>query len=253
MDVEMLDVSSGAPQISASSRFCASCKKPMPNDALYKSCELCLTKKREYQRRRATERKKQIMAIKDVVGMKRKAEDVVLDANAKKKRVRQILREVQVTDSVQDPVVSKGVSGTFVVQTASDLYKLVKAQPKLVKACHSIISVESIDHQKRTKLVSKDLLSFAGLRFDRFENIFNGIHLPGTYTRIFKCKCQSKEPSKEQEPLKRRASDLSSWVVSSKSKSPEGPCSGRITVVAEDDNSHPLGIPGQKVTVTVNH
>ncbi|KAK0442525.1 uncharacterized protein EV420DRAFT_1578444 [Desarmillaria tabescens] len=251
MDIEML----GAPQISASSRFCASCKKPMPNDALYKSCEPCLTKKREYQGRCATERKKQIMAIREVVGIKRKTEDVVLDANAKKKRVRQILWEVQVTESVQDTRVAPFAHANASVTNANakftlpDFYKLIKAQPKLVNACHSIISIASINDQKRTKLVSKDLLSFAELKFDRFENVFNGTHLPGTYRRIFKCKCQSKE----QKPLKRRASDLSSWVVSSKSKLPEGPCSGRITVVTEDDNSHPLGIPGRKVTVTVNH
>ncbi|SJL13254.1 uncharacterized protein ARMOST_16693 [Armillaria ostoyae] len=250
MDIEMLDISSDAPQISTGSRYCASCKKPMPDDAIYKSCSPCLAKKREYQRR-ASQRKKERMGIAEIVGLKRKAEDEVLGASAKKKRVRQILREVQVSESRE--TTPKASGGAFVVQTASDLYKLIKAQPKLVDACHSVISVSSINHQKRTKLVSKDLLSFAGLKFDRSENIFNGKHPPGTYTRIFKCKCQLKESSQEQEPLKRRTSDLSSWVVSSKSKSSEGPCSGRITVVAEDDNSHPLGISGQKITVTVMH
>ncbi|KAK0479200.1 hypothetical protein IW261DRAFT_1593772 [Armillaria novae-zelandiae] len=250
MDTEMLDISSDAPQISTGGRYCASCKKPMSDDVIYKSCSPCLAKKREYQRR-AIQRKKERMGLVENAGMKRKAEDEVLDAKTKKKRVRQILREVQVSESRE--TTTKASGGAIVVQTASDLYKLIKDQPKLANACHSVISVPSINHKKRTKLVSKDLLSFAGLKFDRNENIFNGKHLPGTYTRIFKCKCQSKEPSQDQETLKRRTSDLSSWVVSSKSKSSESPCSGRITVIAEDDNSHPLGISGQKITVTVMH
>ncbi|KAK0499177.1 hypothetical protein EDD18DRAFT_1155781 [Armillaria luteobubalina] len=250
MDVEMIDISSDAPQISTDARYCSSCKKPMPDDAIYKSCSSCLAKKREYQRR-SNQRKKERMGIVENAGLKRKAEDEALDAKTRKKRVRQILREVQVSESRE--ITAKESGGAFVVQAASDLYKLIKAQPKLANACHSIISIPSINNQKRTKLVSKDLLSFAGLKFDQYENIFNGKHLPGTYTRIFKCKCQSKEPSQEPEALKRRTSDLSSWVVSSKSKSPEGSCSGRITVVAEDDNSHPLGISGQKITVTVMH
>ncbi|KAK0184477.1 hypothetical protein F5146DRAFT_1006475 [Armillaria mellea] len=250
MDIKMLDISSDAPQISTGTRCCASCKKPMPDDAVYKSCSPCLAKKREYQRR-AVQRKKERMGIAEIVVLKRKAEDEVLDAKMKKKKVRQILREVQVSESRE--TTPKTSDGAFAVQSASDLYKLIKAQPKLVDACHSIISVPSISHKKRTKLVSKDLLAFAGLKFDRLENIFNGKHLPGTYTRIFECKCLSKEPSQEQEPLKRRTSDLSSWVVSSKSKPSEGPCSGRITIVAEDDNSHTLGISGQKITITVTH
>ncbi|KAK0199368.1 hypothetical protein DFS33DRAFT_239378 [Desarmillaria ectypa] len=252
MDIEMLDASSDAPQTSTGSRYCAKCKNKMPCEAPYKSCSPCLAKSREYQRRRAAQRKKERMAIAEIVGLKRKAEDEILDANAKNKRVRQVLREVQGTESARD-VGPKGSGVPFIVQTASDLYELIKSQPKLVNACHSIISVASINHQKRTKLVSEDLLSFVGLKFDRYENIFNGKHPPGTYTRIFKCKCRSKEPTQEQEPMKRRTSDLSSWVVSSKSKSSEGPCSGRITVVAEDDNSHSLGISGQKITVTVMH
>ncbi|KAK0224301.1 hypothetical protein IW262DRAFT_1548813 [Armillaria fumosa] len=250
MDIEMIDVSSDALQISTGGRCCASCKKPMPDDAIYKSCSPCLAKKREYQRH-ANQRKKERMGIVENAGLKRKAEDEVLDAKTKKQRVRQILREVQVSESRETATKESG--GAFVVQSASDLYKLIKAQPKLANACHSIISVSSINHQKRTKLVSEDLLSFSGLKFDRYENIFNGKHLPGTYTRIFKCKCQSKDSSQEPEALKRRTSDLSSWVVSSKSKSPEGSCSGRITVIAEDDNSHPLGISGQRITVTVMH
>ncbi|KAK0464093.1 hypothetical protein IW261DRAFT_1524702 [Armillaria novae-zelandiae] len=241
MDTEVLDISSDAPKISTGGRYCASCKKPMSDDVIYKSCPPCLAKKREYQRR-ASQRKKERMGIVENAGLKRKAEDEVLDAKTKKKRVRQILQEVQVSESWE--TTTKASGGAFVV---------IKDQPKLANACHSVISVLSINHKKRTKLVSKDLLSFAGLKFDRNENIFNGKHLPGTYTCIFKCKCQSKEPSQEQEALRRRTSDLSSWVVSSRSKSSEGPCSGRITVVTEDDDCHPLGISGQKITVTVMH
>ncbi|KAG7445413.1 uncharacterized protein BT62DRAFT_994884 [Guyanagaster necrorhizus] len=252
MDVEMLDGTSSATH--QTSRSCATCKKPMPDDAPYKSCAPCLTKKREYQRR-FTQRKRERKGITEIVGLQTKAED---DENAKKKRVRQILREVQGPESPAADSTTKSSGGggeAFVVQTASDLYKAIKAQPKLahnMNACHSIVSVPSISHQKRTKLVSKDLLSFAGLQFDRHENIFNGKHGRGTYTRIFKCKCQSSQ-EQEQEPLERRASNLRSWVVSSKSKSSEGPCSGRITIVAEDDNSHPLGITGQKISVIVVH
>ncbi|KAK0463318.1 hypothetical protein IW261DRAFT_1526515, partial [Armillaria novae-zelandiae] len=221
---------SDAPKISTGGRYCASCKKPMSDDVIYKSCPPCLAKKREYQRR-ASQRKKERMGIE--------GEDEVLDAKTKKKRVRQILQEVQVSESWE--TTTKASGGAFVV---------IKDQPKLANACHSVISVLSINHKKRTKLVSKDLLSFAGLKFEYANHLFI---FPGTYTCIFKCKCQSKEPSQEQEALRRRTSDLSSWVVSSRSKSSEGPCSGRITVVTEDDDCHPLGISGQKITVTVMH
>jgi len=30
-------------------------------------------------------------------------------------------------------------------------------------------------------------------------------------------------------------------------------CGGRVYVITKDDNSHPLGIPGQKISVGVQH
>jgi hypothetical protein len=59
----------------------------------------------------------------------------------------------------------------------------------------------------------------------------------------------------EPRPLKRRQSDLAIWaglkpknVVLSTTK-----CKGRIVVSAEDDDSHPVGIKGQRITVKVEH
>jgi hypothetical protein len=62
-------------------------------------------------------------------------------------------------------------------------------------------------------------------------------------------------------PLKRRQSDLLEWVGKKSSASPSeaatqatGPCKGKIRIIVEEDNSHPVkGIKGQKITVTIKH
>lgn len=55
--------------------------------------------------------------------------------------------------------------------------------------------------------------------------------------------------------LKRRQSDLTVWagLKPKASAPPSAICKGKILITSEDDDSHPAGIKGQRITVKIEH
>lgn len=129
------------------------------------------------------------------------------------------------------------------------------------RGCYSIVSTTGMDESVRAKLVTKDLRKIAKISFKRKQRSTG----PGKLT--FKCKCYRdiqldvhNSPSLNERLLHNQSSAGTARkgrqdesAVGAPSGHAVAPCGGLVTICVENDQSHFLGIPGQKITVIVQH
>ncbi|KAG6860143.1 hypothetical protein C0995_015248 [Termitomyces sp. Mi166 len=123
-------------------------------------------------------------------------------------------------------------------QTASEMYNKLhtfsKTKKYLFSGHYSIIADPEIDHNQRVKLVAKDLRKIAKIPFDCLGQGTKSVAT--LYSRDSNAIASSPLGS----PVDRQADSVPR-------------CKGIIKVMSQDDSSHPLGIAGQKITVTIEH
>jgi hypothetical protein len=172
----------------------------------------------------------------------------------------------------------------------ASVLKSSPTSPITYQGCYSIIAESSIGHSKRIKLFGKELKTVVGLKFKcvsiiilLFTTIVIYISVffffwysretsmtrsaTGTSdSKTFSCEC-GYVPASQKAPapsasngivpqeIKRTQSDLSRWFGGPSTSSMASPmhCGGTVCLSAEDDDSHWLGIKGQKIVIKVEH
>ncbi|EAU81568.2 hypothetical protein CC1G_02584 [Coprinopsis cinerea okayama7 len=124
---------------------------------------------------------------------------------------------------------------------------------------HSIIKTNDCDHLSRLDMVIRDIRGLTGVRFQREQQI------PTTSTttksiKSFLCTCKGFKSTVSQTALAppKKTSNLLKWArgVRKEQTSSEKvriECHGVVSVIVESDNSHPCGIPGQRIIVSIEH
>ncbi|PPQ75772.1 hypothetical protein CVT26_000889 [Gymnopilus dilepis] len=189
-------------------------------------------------------------------------------------------------------------------QTATALYESLKKRVKKAanstsaskllrfKGFHSIIKVDTIDHQKRVELVAQDLRKIVRLSFEHTKPEASYDFKSQARTLTFKCTCLGYEPAPAPPPAPAAARSASTppafaakgtsgdlirqaraWMASAlnatssvgsagaaqvpapQTQSVGIPrfCGGVVKITALDDTRHPLGIVGQRVVISVEH
>ncbi|KAF9268089.1 hypothetical protein L218DRAFT_594833 [Marasmius fiardii PR-910] len=150
-------------------------------------------------------------------------------------------------------------------------------------ACYSIVADPSVGHRTQAGVVARNIKKSANLPFS-YKDALPPI-TPSTSsscTLHFHCECVSRSHPVNQRPLaswlaadQKNRKDLMNTVplkmpgsladIRAKlAKSGTNPnaaieetsvvsCNGTIEVTVEDDSSHPLGIPGQRIEVKIHH
>ncbi|KAF8915105.1 hypothetical protein CPB85DRAFT_1560562 [Mucidula mucida] len=225
-------------------RRCQHCRKILPSTTATKGCRPCLDKRSKDKKDRQLKKK----AEADRVSSRVLQEKIV--AARKLRALKDLLKGGRKMAKKPPP------PSNITCLSDKDFYTSITAYNATITQSFSVVSDPEINNQQRTRQVSKRLSKEAKLKFDYHENIFTGKHTSNRYTRVFRCTCKDNLPQSNSVPkLERRPSDLSDWIKK-KGKNREnddGRCAGRITVIAEKDTSHVLGIEGQRIIVKVDH
>ncbi|KAF8063619.1 hypothetical protein FPV67DRAFT_254934 [Lyophyllum atratum] len=259
--------SSLTPQLEET-RACSKCKRDrIPVSDWRKSCAECREKKKIEKARYA--QKVKLLAAGVATKGKRKAEDEPDVLQSMKKRFKKSYATGSGTnglDSAETTSFATAEHDNTEYQSATDMYKAMKVLSKKshFRGSFSIVTKAEIDHRRRTIIVVDDLRKIAKIPFEHDHAIkpTSG----ASYRIAFRCTCLAAPTIMKPSPnigatpmpssLKRKQSDLTTWVglkPDVADREARTRCKGKVTIVAEDDASHFLGIKGQKVTVTIGH
>jgi len=168
-------------------------------------------------------------------------------------------------------------------QTASSLYDTLKREvqassPSTLQFSghHRIVANKDINNRKRTKMVVDDMRKIVRVPFELANVQKSKIAKTNAYGISYPCSCLGYDTSTvvsaapvatsttslkgTQGDLIRQARARLALNATGGQPEPEAAptkvrreCGGRVYVITKDDNSHPLGIPGQKISVGVQH
>ncbi|KAI0052788.1 hypothetical protein FA95DRAFT_1553054 [Auriscalpium vulgare] len=127
-----------------------------------------------------------------------------------------------------------------------------------------IIADPAIDNKTRIDLVVRALRASTSLRFSVNATPLtpgsSSYARPRSLGEKRRCKCMADKKHAPAlppgpAPLKRKQSDLSEWLAPGQDAAPASTttCGGFVYISSEYDMSHPVGITGQRVFVTVTH
>ncbi|KAG6878363.1 hypothetical protein C0992_008259 [Termitomyces sp. T32_za158] len=144
-------------------------------------------------------------------------------------------------------------------QTSAEMYNKLnicsKTKKYLFNGRFSIIANPEIDNNKRVTIVAKDLRKLGNVPFEGTSiKSFVGEDIFGA---TFQCSCLDPGTRKPVATLYNRnpneiAFSPAGFVVHTPTNDIPR-CKGTIKVISQDDDSHPLGIAGQKITIIVEH
>ncbi|KAG5650866.1 hypothetical protein H0H81_010726 [Sphagnurus paluster] len=135
------------------------------------------------------------------------------------------------------------------------LKSISKSKRPRFQGCFSVVAKKDADHMTRAKLVVDELRKIAKISFEHSKPINPIVGTSKSYHISFNCTCLASRPPKHIAATQPQG-DLSSWAgLQTKTTDPElsTRCKGKVMVAAESDTSHFLGIPGQKIIVTIEH
>ncbi|KAF8162459.1 hypothetical protein K438DRAFT_1858641 [Mycena galopus ATCC 62051] len=236
---------------------CNACHTAPVTNRGYSTCLPCRDKRNE-QSRRATQRKRERkMQAGKSAGKKRKASADGEKSADVLERMRKRFKKMEPFTTVETSAAADAASSEFAFEkfvSSKDLHKAIKRRYADTRnslrfyGTYAIIADPEIDNKLRARRVARDLRDNTTLHFNLEDK--EEYRDDTAYTTHFKCTCRSS--------LKRTASDISSYFGSnpkaaSSNETPMSECRGRIEIRTEDDESHRLGWPGQRIKVTVTH
>ncbi|KAK1226442.1 hypothetical protein PQX77_010606 [Marasmius sp. AFHP31] len=172
------------------------------------------------------------------------------------------------------------------LEMVKQLKKIAK-RPSTFYAYYSVVADPTVSYQKQAKVVTRNIKQSANLPFKHKTPLESDTNTTSS-SAVYQCRCylaksgrNSKKPlatwlSSEQkegttsaqpltttEPMKpttttaeiRAKLALSNTIQlePAAEETPPVPCDGKIQVTVEEDCSHPLGIPGQRIIVRIHH
>ncbi|KAK7047709.1 hypothetical protein VNI00_006480 [Paramarasmius palmivorus] len=270
----MSSVASAAPVPAPLKRKCRDC----PTIVEYPTarCHKCRIIRQEKRRAESSKGSKPVMKTVDVnvtqggaEKKKRKERDEEVDSKKKKKqRLQKLVENMPVSETGPSDLVlqvKSDIDKPEALASASEMHKRLKKlsstwQPAKRIHFHASFSVvaesKKPDNEKQAELFARDISKVAGVPFNHkastgshcgTEASPNGIRYR-RYSQIFPCNCASNEVI-----LKNSKAGLTTWLSSQLATGSKTECGGYIEVGSTDDDSHPLKIPGQKITVRITH
>ncbi|KAH0580188.1 hypothetical protein J132_06399 [Termitomyces sp. J132] len=261
-------INNTTPKNSDETRQCTKCKARVPVADPRKWCANCREKARLMCARRA-QRKHVLMEAQngqehgDVLrGLKRKLEDHADATQQEKKRPKPSHVSGEIKRKADGEVKKKKKTKQGIkeveYQTASEMYTKLshhaKTENYFFNGHFSIIANPETDNNQRVRLVAKDLRKVANISFE--GRSISATTSKSTFCATFQCTClgQATKPAATlytRDPNAIGVSSLGSDVH--KQTDNVQRCKGTIRIMSEENSSHPLGIAGQKITVTVEH
>ncbi|KAG7096832.1 hypothetical protein E1B28_004241 [Marasmius oreades] len=209
------------------------------------------------------------------------------DATAKKRKLHGIEKPKPKTKTTTPPYPVAPSGQMNECQSELEMVRRLKEIaicPSAFHACYSIVADPSVGHRTQAGLAARNIKKSAKWPFN-YKDVIRTIAPRTSCTLRFRCECHlrlrptaprplaswlnsgrksEKElmttvPLKTAEPiadirakLAKSGTNSSEALVEEPSAAME-PCTGIIEVTAEDDTSHPLGIPGQRIRVNIHH
>ncbi|KAG6917634.1 hypothetical protein DXG01_001741 [Tephrocybe rancida] len=263
---------------SEETRACSRCRNGrIPVTDTRKMCSECRERNRIYSQRSqnralATIQDQQNNG-KEILTAKRKTEDSEEAVHGTKKRVKKVH-----TASNQSPAENGGnakekakkapINRSYGVEylTAEQLYTTLTASSKSKKynfrGHFAIVANPKTDHLARVRLVAKDLRKIADIPFESISITSSANE--DEFRATFQCTCLGRGTTKPvaslvwPQPGVFASNPPGHPNTKHRDDAPNGTtpavqCKGRINVIAEADMSHPVGIVGQRITITVEH
>ncbi|PPQ78769.1 hypothetical protein CVT25_010642 [Psilocybe cyanescens] len=162
-------------------------------------------------------------------------------------------------------------------QTATALYESLKKRVAKASAntdtskflqfhaFHAIVAIGTIDNQKRLELVAKDLRKICRVLFDHHNPTklynFETMGRIATYT----CRClgnlvipDAPPPASSKASKKGAQGDLIKQArlarsVEASALTVPRICGGKVKITIVDDGRHPINIPGQRISISIEH
>ncbi|XP_006456983.1 hypothetical protein AGABI2DRAFT_195917 [Agaricus bisporus var. bisporus H97] len=223
-------------------KACSQCKRlDVPYHDSRKSCEHCRAKarKRFHDKKRALTA--QLASLNSTSSIQTQLK-MPPPQTAKRKIEETRNTPRKVSKQSVPATATKAVSLQY--QKAGSLYEAIKTATLSnsrcnFSGCHSIVYCDTIDHTKRAKMVTRDLLKIVKIPF-KYDKPYKYADTDTQVRVKYGCKCALSPPK-----------TLSS--TKSTNLQHETVCGGTVAITVRDDGSHPLGIPGQQIVVEIVH
>ncbi|KIY65975.1 hypothetical protein CYLTODRAFT_491868 [Cylindrobasidium torrendii FP15055 ss-10] len=203
-------------------RLCYSCRKELNDDENLKSCLACRMKMREYNKKK-TEKRRQAR------------QELVTHANMTvDEKIRHVKNSFNPTTSQGNDVTPPTPTGITCLDF-NGLSQTIRAKTTNTES-YALIKDPESDHKKITWEVARNLAKTHRV-YIHYKNPIYKKARQDSYTRQYACTCHLSNVHPHAAAF---------------GKAPPS-CTGTITFISQDDSSHPEGIPGQRITVTISH